>query len=76
MERYMWSFDGKKYSEGTEPIVLTKGERVRLTFVNDTMMAHPIHLHGMFFDVSTATATACRASTRSWSNRQRKCRSI
>jgi CopA family copper-resistance protein len=51
MERYMWSFDGKKYSEGVEPIVLTKDERVRLTFVNDTMMAHPIHLHGMFFDV-------------------------
>jgi FtsP/CotA-like multicopper oxidase with cupredoxin domain len=51
MERYMWSFDGKKYSEGVEPIVLTQDERVRLTFVNDTMMAHPIHLHGMFFDV-------------------------
>ena len=51
MERYMWSFDGKKFSEGVEPIVLTKDERVRLTFVNDTMMAHPIHLHGMFFDV-------------------------
>jgi CopA family copper-resistance protein len=51
MERYMWSFDGKKYSDGAEPIVLTKDERVRLTFVNDTMMAHPIHLHGMFFDV-------------------------
>jgi CopA family copper-resistance protein len=51
MERYMWSFDGKKYSEGVEPIVLTKDERVRLTFVNDTMMAHPIHLHGMYFDV-------------------------
>ena len=51
MERYMWSFDGKKYSEGAEPIVLTKDERVRLTFVNDTMMVHPFHLHGMFFDV-------------------------
>ena len=51
MERYMWSFDGQKYSEGVEPIALTKDERVRLTLVNDTMMAHPIHLHGMYFDV-------------------------
>ena len=51
MERYMWSFDGQKYSEGVEPVVLTKDERVRLIFVNDTMMAHPIHLHGMYFDV-------------------------
>ena len=51
MERFMWSFDGQKFSEGVEPIVLTRDERVRLTFVNDTMMAHPIHLHGMFFDV-------------------------
>lgn len=51
MERYMWSFDGKKFSERAEPIVLYKDERVRLTLVNDTMMAHPIHLHGMFFDV-------------------------
>lgn len=56
MERYMWSFDGKKYSEGVEPIVLAKDERVRLTFVNDTMMAHPIHLHGMFFDVVNSDA--------------------
>ncbi len=54
MERYMWSFDGKKYSEVTAPIALTLNERVRLTFVNDTMMPHPIHLHGMFFEVVTA----------------------
>lgn len=51
MERYMWSFDGRKYSEGAEPIVLQYGERVRLTLVNDTMMPHPIHLHGMFFEL-------------------------
>jgi CopA family copper-resistance protein len=51
MERYMWSFDGEKFSDGIAPIVLHKGERVRMTLVNDTMMAHPIHLHGMFFDV-------------------------
>jgi CopA family copper-resistance protein len=48
MERYMWSFDGEQFSAGTEPIRLVHGERVRLTFVNDTMMNHPIHLHGMW----------------------------
>jgi len=53
MERYMWSFDGRKFSEVKEPIAFRKGERLRLTLVNDTMMAHPIHLHGMFFDVVT-----------------------
>ncbi len=51
MERYMWSFDGKKFSEVDAPIVFNEGERLRLTMVNDTMMTHPIHLHGMFFDV-------------------------
>lgn len=54
MERYMWSFDGLKFSEVKEPIVFYQGERLRLTLVNDTMMPHPIHLHGMFFDVVTA----------------------
>jgi CopA family copper-resistance protein len=48
MQRYMWSFDGKKYSEAKEPIHFRYGERVRLTFVNDTMMEHPLHLHGMW----------------------------
>jgi CopA family copper-resistance protein len=48
MARYMWSFDGKKYSEAKEPIHFRYGERVRLTFVNDTMMEHPLHLHGMW----------------------------
>lgn len=53
MERYMWSFDGKKLSESPEPILFYQGERVRLTMVNDTMMSHPIHLHGMFFELVT-----------------------
>lgn len=53
MERYMWSFDGLKYSEVDGPIIFQKDERLRLTMVNDTMMPHPIHLHGMFFDVVT-----------------------
>jgi CopA family copper-resistance protein len=48
MNRYIWSFDGKKYSEAQEPIHFRYGERVRMTFVNDTMMEHPLHLHGMW----------------------------
>ncbi len=48
MQRYMWSFDGKTYSDASEPIRFRYGERVRLTFVNDTMMEHPLHLHGMW----------------------------
>ena len=48
MQRYMWSFDGKKYSDAPEPIRVRDGERLRLTFVNDTMMEHPLHLHGMW----------------------------
>jgi len=51
MERYMWSFDGVKFSEVKESIKFYEGERVRLTLVNNTMMPHPIHLHGMFFDL-------------------------
>lgn len=48
MERYMWSFDGVAYSEGMPPIPFHLGERLRLVLVNDTMMEHPIHLHGMW----------------------------
>ncbi|MDY6828093.1 MAG: copper resistance system multicopper oxidase [Pseudomonadota bacterium] len=51
MERYMWSFDGVQFSAVTGPIQFVEGERVRMTLVNDTMMAHPIHLHGMFFQL-------------------------
>ena len=51
MERYMWSFDGVKFSAVEKPIVFHEGERLRVTLVNDTMMTHPIHLHGMFFDL-------------------------
>ena len=51
MERYMWSFDGKKYSEAKEPIEFYYGERLRFTWVNDTMMEHPLHLHGMFMEL-------------------------
>ena len=55
MERYMWSFDGKKYSEAPDPIRFRYGERVRLTFVNDTMMEHPLHLHGMWMHLENGT---------------------
>jgi len=50
MERFAWSFNGIKFS-GAEPIRLTYGERVRIVLVNDTMMTHPIHLHGMWSDL-------------------------
>lgn len=51
MERYMWSFDGVKLSEGAEPLAFRQGEKVRVTLINDTMMPHPIHLHGHFFEI-------------------------
>ncbi len=51
MQRYMWSFDGKRFSDGAEPIRLAHNERVRIRLINDTMMTHPIHLHGHFFEV-------------------------
>ncbi|PIB92814.1 copper resistance system multicopper oxidase [Caulobacter sp. FWC2] len=56
MERFMWGFDGEKFSETTKPYAFEKGERVRVTLVNDTMMAHPIHLHGHFFELVTGPA--------------------
>jgi CopA family copper-resistance protein len=55
MNRYMWSFDGKKYSEAKDPIRFRYGERLRMTFVNDTMMEHPIHLHGMWMHLENGT---------------------
>lgn len=51
MERYMWSFDGKKFSQVDGPIPFVFGERLRIIFVNDTMMEHPIHLHGMWMEL-------------------------
>jgi CopA family copper-resistance protein len=50
MARFAWSFDGIKFSSA-EPIRLTYGERIRIVLVNDTMMSHPIHLHGMWSDL-------------------------
>lgn len=53
MERFMWSFDGVKMSDHHEPIPFTEGERVRVNLINDTMMGHPIHIHGHFFELVT-----------------------
>lgn len=53
MERFMWSFDGMKMSDHHEPIPFLEGERVRVNLINDSMMSHPIHLHGHFFELVT-----------------------
>ena len=53
MERYVWSFDGVRFDDA-EPLSMRYGERLRLTLVNDTMMEHPIHLHGMWSDLENA----------------------
>lgn len=53
MERFMWSFDGVKMSDHVAPIPFIEGERVRVNLINDSMMAHPIHLHGHFFELVT-----------------------
>ena len=50
MEKFAWSFDGIKFADA-QPLVLKYGERVRIVLVNDTMMTHPIHLHGMWSDL-------------------------
>lgn len=50
MQRYVWGFDGKKFSQAA-PITFRYGERLRVTLINDTMMTHPIHLHGMWSEV-------------------------
>jgi len=50
MQRYLWSFDATRFSEA-QPLRLKYGEHVRVTLVNDTMMTHPIHLHGMWSEL-------------------------
>ena len=52
MERYMWSFDGQKFSD-SKPLHFRYGERLRIVLVNDTMMPHPIHLHGMWSEMES-----------------------
>jgi CopA family copper-resistance protein len=53
MERFMWGFDGTKFSDA-RPIILQRGERVRFVLINDTMMDHPIHLHGLWSELENA----------------------
>ncbi|MDO6646291.1 multicopper oxidase domain-containing protein [Acinetobacter guillouiae] len=50
MERYVWTINGKKFSDA-EPLKVKYGERIRIKFINDSMMAHPMHLHGMFMQL-------------------------
>ncbi len=63
MQRYMWSFDGVKFSEVDGPIHFTHGERLRLILVNDTMMDHPIHLHGMWMELENGQSPRPRKHT-------------
>ncbi|MBC3954341.1 copper resistance system multicopper oxidase [Pseudomonas triticifolii] len=56
MEKFAWSFDGVKFSDA-QPLKLQYGERVRVVLVNDTMMTHPIHLHGMWSDLEDENGT-------------------
>lgn len=51
MERFIWSIDGRKFSEGMEPIRFARNERVRVTMVNNSMMQHPMHIHGHFMEL-------------------------
>lgn len=57
MERYIWTINGQKF-EDAKPINLKYGERVRIKFTNETMMAHPMHLHGMFVQLENGQPTA------------------
>jgi len=65
MARYIWSFNGQKFSE-SEPLLFKLGERLRITLVNDSMMIHPIHLHGMWSELESADGRFWSESTRSW----------
>jgi FtsP/CotA-like multicopper oxidase with cupredoxin domain len=56
MQRFIWSFDGQKFSEAA-PLKFVHGERLRIVLVNDSMMTHPIHLHGMWSEIESAAGT-------------------
>ncbi len=56
MNRYNWTLNGKRFDQAT-PIRVTQGERVRIRYVNDNMMAHPMHLHGMFVELENGQTT-------------------
>jgi len=62
MERYMWSINGIKYAD-SKPLQFHYGERLRITYINDTMMNHPMHLHGMWSDLETGDGRLVRKHT-------------
>jgi len=62
MERYMWSINGIAYPDA-KPLVFNYGERLRVTYVNDTMMNHPMHLHGMWSDLESGDNQFVRKHT-------------
>ncbi len=62
MKRYMWSINGIKYTDA-KPLKFHYGERLRITYINDTMMNHPMHLHGMWSDVETGDNQFVRKHT-------------
>ncbi|MGB2335832.1 MAG: copper resistance system multicopper oxidase, partial [Alcanivorax sp.] len=62
MSRYMWSFNGIPFADAT-PLALYHNERVRITLVNDTMMTHPIHLHGLWSDLELGNGKLLRKHT-------------
>ncbi len=57
MERYIWTINGEKFADA-KPIMLRYGERVKLTFINETMMNHPMHLHGVFVELENGQPMA------------------
>ena len=57
MERFMWSMDGQQLSENPEPYRFARNERVRMRLINDTMMTHPMHLHGHFWEIVNGHGT-------------------
>ena len=62
MERYMWSINGIPYQK-SKPLKFNYGERLRITFINDTMMNHPMHLHGLWSDLETGNGKLARKHT-------------
>ena len=62
MERYMWSINGIPFSKA-KPLEFKYGERLRITFINDTMMNHPMHLHGLWSDLETGDGQLVRKHT-------------
>jgi FtsP/CotA-like multicopper oxidase with cupredoxin domain len=63
MERFVWGFDGYRFSQA-KPVNLKLGERVWIVLINDTMMEHPIHLHGLWSELEKGTTNSCLTNTR------------